>query len=90
MVVSSGLTAQPWPFLTVGQRVRIEYGSLRGLEGFLIAVKNSHRLVVSVTLLQRSVAVEVDQDSVTPAGGSTATPAGLHSLPVDPCDSSLC
>lgn len=64
-IVSSGLAAQPWPYLTVGQRVSIGHGSLRGLEGILVAVKNSRRLVLSVTLLQRSVAVEIDQEVVT-------------------------
>ena len=60
-IVKSGLAAQPWPFLQVGQRVRMHGGSLDGVEGILIASKTRHRLVVSVELLQRSVAVEVDQ-----------------------------
>src|SRR5437879_5370408 len=58
--VQSGLPRQPWPFLQIGQRVRVEYGSLCGLEGILLTFKGRHRLVLSVTLLQRSVAVEVD------------------------------
>lgn len=64
-VVGSRLNAQPWPYLQVGRRVRIECGPLRGVEGILIAVKKAHRLVISVTLLQRSVAVEVDEDWAT-------------------------
>jgi transcription antitermination factor NusG len=59
-LVSSGLPAQPWPFLAVGDRVRIECGPLRGVEGILTAFKGTHRLLVSITLLQRSVAVEID------------------------------
>ena len=62
---SSGLPNQPWPFPKVGDRVRIESGPLRGLEGMLIEFKNSQRFVVSVTLLQRSVAVELDSSCVT-------------------------
>ena len=62
----SGLQAQPWPFLQVGQRVRIDQGSLAGIEGILIGLKGPHRLVVSVTLLQRSVAVEIDEQWATP------------------------
>ncbi|MFN3322411.1 MAG: transcription termination/antitermination protein NusG [Bryobacteraceae bacterium] len=65
-VVHSRLSAQPWPFLQVGQRVRIVRGALCGLEGLLVDFRKSLRLVVSVTLLQRSVAVEVDQEWVRP------------------------
>ena len=64
-LVASDLPNQPWPFLAVGDRIRIESGPLRGLEGILTACKGSHRLVVSVTLLQRSVAVEIDSAYVT-------------------------
>ncbi len=66
-ILASGMPTQPWPFLTVGQKVRISSGSLIGLEGLLVNIKNSLRLVVSVTLLQRSVAVEIDRESVEPA-----------------------
>src|SRR5437867_5071497 len=59
-VVDSGVSAQPWPFLRVGQRVRIEQGPLAGLEGFVVSVRSHCQLVVSVTLLQRSVAVEIE------------------------------
>jgi transcription antitermination factor NusG len=65
-IVRTGLPAEPWPFLQVGQRVRIVSGPLEGLEGLLLAVKKPYRLVVSVTLLQRSVAVEIDSVWVTP------------------------
>src|SRR6266699_5591238 len=65
-VIKSGLPSMPWPFLQVGQKVRVEHGPLRDLEGILLQAKGSHRLVLSVSLLQRSVAVEVDRDSVTP------------------------
>jgi transcription antitermination factor NusG len=61
-IVSSGLAAEPWPYLRVGDTVRVQYGALCGLEGILVEVKKRHRLVVSVTLLQRSVAVEIDRD----------------------------
>jgi transcriptional antiterminator NusG len=64
-VVNSGIPHQPWPYLQVGQRVRIEYGALYGLEGILLHFKGLNRIVVSVTLLQRSVAVEIDSAWVT-------------------------
>jgi transcription antitermination factor NusG len=60
-MIASGLPVGPWPFLSVGQRVRIESGPLRGVEGILVQVKDTWRVVVSVALLQRSVAVELDR-----------------------------
>jgi len=65
-LVSSGLPRQPWPYLQVGQRVRIEHGALSGLEGILLDFKGGHRVVLSVTLLRRSVAAEIDSAWVTP------------------------
>jgi transcription antitermination factor NusG len=65
-LVKSGLPSQPWPFLRVGERVRINYGALCGLEGILLNLKGHHRIVLSVTLLQRSVAVEIDAAWVCP------------------------
>jgi transcription antitermination factor NusG len=67
-IVVSRLQARPWPFLQVGQRVRIAEGPLYGVEGILLDSKKRDRLVVSVTLLQRSVAVEIDGDWAVPAG----------------------
>jgi transcription antitermination factor NusG len=66
-IVISGLQAEPRSYLNVGQRVRIEIGPLAGVEGILIGMKNSSRLVVSVSLLQRSVSVEIDESWVIPA-----------------------
>lgn len=65
-IVTSGLQSEPWPYLKLGQRVRIAQGALEGVEGILTSVKKPFRLVVSVTLLQRSVAIEVDQNWVSP------------------------
>jgi len=64
--VASGLSTEPWPFLEVGQRVRLEEGPLAGLEGFLVEVRKRYRVVVSVTLLRRAVAVEIDRGWVAP------------------------
>jgi transcription antitermination factor NusG len=65
-VVASGLGAEPHPYLHIGQRVRIEHGSLSGVEGILAGSRGPARLVVSVTLLQRSVSVEVDESWLVP------------------------
>jgi transcription termination/antitermination protein NusG len=67
-ILRSGLAAQTWPFLNLGSRVYIGSGPLTGLEGILINNTDKiDRLVVSVTLLQRSVAVEIDRKWVVPA-----------------------
>jgi transcription antitermination factor NusG len=74
-MIESGFAGQPWPYLEVGERVRIQSGALRGLEGILISLKGNYRLVLSVTLLKRSVAVEVDASAVQPSrASSTLTP----------------
>ena len=65
-IVISGLQAEPRSYLNIGQRVRIELGPLAGVEGILTSTKGSSRLVVSVSLLQRSVSVEIDQSWAIP------------------------
>ena len=64
-VLRSGLAAEPCPFLREGERVRVNCGSLEGLEGVLVKKKSTWRMVVSITMLQRSVAVEIDRDWIT-------------------------
>jgi transcription antitermination factor NusG len=75
--VQSGLLVMPWPYLKVGDQVVVEEGALSGLQGILVRVKDRVRVVVSLTLLQRSVGVELDRDCVRPVGaGSAACGAG--------------
>jgi transcriptional antiterminator NusG len=66
-LIRSPLQPEPWPYLEVGQNVYIQDGPLQGITGKLVAVKNGHRLVLSVTLLKRAVAVEIDRNWVMPA-----------------------
>jgi transcription antitermination factor NusG len=65
-IVQSATAAEPWPYLECGDGVRISDGPLCGVEGILALVKNSCKVVVSITLLQRSIAVEVDRRAVVP------------------------
>jgi transcription antitermination factor NusG len=65
-MVRLGLLMKPWPYLKVGQRVLIERGPLAGVEGILQQVKAKYRLVVSISLLHRSVSAEVDRTWVRP------------------------
>jgi transcription antitermination factor NusG len=71
-LVASGIPSQPWPYLEVGEKVRIESGPLRGREGVLVEFKGTHRLILSVALLQRSVAVEIEAALVKPNHGESA------------------
>ena len=71
-VVAAGQPMRPWPQLKPGDRVRVERGPLRGVEGILLREKDAVELVVSVELLQRSVAVQVDAMAVVPLGPRAA------------------
>jgi transcription antitermination factor NusG len=59
-VVERSMRIEPHPFLRCGDWVRVKCGSLQGIEGILVRKKNFSRLVLSVELLERSAAVEVD------------------------------
>jgi transcription antitermination factor NusG len=62
----SGLRLEPWPYVEIGTRVRIKHDVLDGMEGILMSFKGSHRVIISVTLLRRSVALEIDRSRITP------------------------
>lgn len=59
-IVSHGVPTAPHEFLRVGERVRIRSGALDGIEGILSAIRNDKSLVVSVDLIQKSVAIRID------------------------------
>ncbi len=63
-VVASGMQCGPWPFVHVGQSVSVERGPLAGLKGTVIEVKSNLRLVLSLPLIQRAVAVEIERSCV--------------------------
>jgi len=70
IVMASKLGVRPWPFLKPGDRVRVERGPLRGLEGTLLReMRSSLQLVIGVEMLQRSLAVELEPDMVVPVRG---------------------
>jgi len=59
----------PWvsyPFLKIGQRVRIRSGALNGIEGILVSRNGDHSLVISVDAIQRSLAVRVEGYEIEP------------------------
>jgi transcription antitermination factor NusG len=59
LLLTRGVTFQQHPFLDVGQRVRIRGGSLDGVEGVLLAKHDDLSLLVSIKIIQRSLAVRV-------------------------------
>lgn len=62
----SGLRVEPHPFLKLGRRARVKSGPLQGMVGILLRRKNQDRFVISLDLIQRSVAVEVDAFELQP------------------------
>ncbi len=67
-VLQSGRSVNPWPYVNIGDRVRVDSGPLKGIEGLLLNHKGEHRLLISLPLLQRSVTVEVERTWVRRAG----------------------
>lgn len=59
--------AEPWPYLKVGDRVRVKHGPLAGLEGVLLRKRDNLRLVLSIDIIMRSVAVEIDAADIETA-----------------------
>lgn len=66
--IRARVPVQPFPFLNTGQRVRINGGALAGVEGIVLGPRSRLRLVVSITLLQRSVLLEIDRENVIADG----------------------
>jgi len=60
IAISGNVPCFPHDFLRAGQRVRIRGGSLNGIEGILVRRGADQSLVLSVELLQRSVAIRVE------------------------------
>jgi transcription antitermination factor NusG len=65
-----GLTGRtvlyPHPYLKAGRKVRIRTGALAGVEGILVRKRDSARVVLSISLLQRSVSIDIDEADVEP------------------------
>jgi transcription antitermination factor NusG len=64
-MVRSGLLAEPWPHLEVGESVEIDKGPLEGCRGVVVEIRKRFRLLLTVTLLQRAVHVELDRDWIS-------------------------
>jgi len=76
--LAGNFCAEPHPYLTVGRRVRVRTGSVAGLEGILLRRKQKFRVVLSIQLIQRSVAIEVDEADIEPASHMRTGSAALE------------
>ncbi len=79
--ISTGLQVDPWPYLEVGQLVRVDDGALRGVQGILIGFKGARRIVVSISLLRRSVALEIDRSMACPIQPTRTVAVGSLRIP---------
>ena len=66
-LLQSGNQFYPYPFAREGSLIRVRRGPLTGVEGRLVQIKSQSRLILSVDLLSRSVATEVDARDIEPA-----------------------
>jgi transcription antitermination factor NusG len=64
--IASGLPNQPFPFLETGDKVIVRAGPLAGLEGILVESRGKNRFILSINLLQRSIAVEIKLEFIAP------------------------
>jgi transcription antitermination factor NusG len=74
MAVKSGALSSI-PYINVGDRVIVNQGPMAGVQGILLRYSNRHQLVLSVDIIQGSVAMEIDAKAVTriePAAPATA------------------
>lgn len=76
------LKMEPHPYLQAGRRVRVRSGPMAGLEGILLRRKEGLRLVVSIEILMRAVAVEIDEADIQACAGSTVA---APEKPAFPC-----
>jgi len=73
-VLEQKISCSPYPFLQLGQRVRIRGGALDGIEGVLIGRDSASKLVISIELIQRSLAVSIynfDVETISTGTGET-------------------
>ena len=63
-LAEAGLRAEPCAWITIGERVRVREGPMAGVEGTLAREGNRDRIVISISLLMRSVMVELDRSAV--------------------------
>jgi len=66
LLLAEQLPCSTYPFLKIGQRVRVRGGAMDGVEGILLARNGDRTLIVSVDAIQRSLAVRIEGYNVEP------------------------
>jgi transcription antitermination factor NusG len=66
--LNCGYQVKPHPYLQAGRRVRVKNGPLQGLVGIILRRKNRTRFIISLELIMRSMAVEIEDTDIVPAG----------------------
>lgn len=77
----SQVSAEPHPFMCVGDKVRVKSGPLEGLEGFLVHKKNQTRFVLSMDLIMQAMSVEIDPCDIEPISGEYCNSPGREFHP---------
>lgn len=80
-LLDSEATPQPWPYIDEGETVRVVAGPLSGLTGIVLRTKGCDRLILSISLLMRSVAVEIDRHDIEPLPGTLRARRGTATDP---------
>jgi len=82
--VKSGLPTDPCPYLEIGQRVVLEDGPLAGVEGIYTGSSKNERIIVSMTLLKRSVSIAIERHWARPVNETARRQqAGSRAAAVD-------
>jgi len=68
LCLTYGDKPEPHPFPQAGELVRVKSGPLQGLEGIVTRQKNQCRIVVSIALIHKSIAAEIDAHLLEPLG----------------------
>ena len=67
LIVNSGVPVCVMKGLNVGDKIRVEEGPLRGAVGILMSIRPKQRLLVSISMMMRTVIAEVDPEWVSVA-----------------------
>jgi transcription antitermination factor NusG len=62
--IQADVPLAPHPYWNAGQKARVAFGALMGIEGLVIDARSPMRLLLSVSLLQRSVLLEIESGRV--------------------------
>jgi transcription termination/antitermination protein NusG len=83
LLAQSAFLREPWKYLPDGTQVLVETGPLAGVQGIICQSGDNKRLVISITLLQRSVAIQLDNDTMVSVVADLKGCSARHSTEAD-------